>query len=70
MKGLLDLDDPVLSHLSQFADDSADGVEDITIRHLLPMTAGIDYRWDCPPFDHLGDPAQDFCQGSNCKARQ
>jgi CubicO group peptidase (beta-lactamase class C family) len=59
-EGLLDLDDPVLQHLPQFAETAADGVEYMTIRHLLSMTAGNDYRWDDPVADHAGDPAQDF----------
>lgn len=59
-EGLLELDDPVLSHLPQFADTAAARVEHVTIRHLLEMTAGIDYRWDDPDLDHPGDPAQDF----------
>ncbi|WP_029137160.1 serine hydrolase domain-containing protein [Nakamurella lactea] len=59
-EGLLELDDRVLSHLPQFADAAASGVQEMTIRHLLTMTAGIDYRWDDPDFDHPGDPAEDF----------
>lgn len=59
-EGLLDLDDPVLSHLPQFRADAADGVEAMTIRHLLSMTAGNDYRWLDPDADHPDDPARDF----------
>jgi CubicO group peptidase (beta-lactamase class C family) len=59
-EGLLDLNDPVLTHLPQFADTAADGVEQMTIRHLLSMTAGNDYRWDDAAADHRDDPAQDF----------
>lgn len=59
-EGLLELDDLVLSHLPQFAETAAPGVEEVTIRHLLAMTAGIDYRWDDPDIDHPGDPAEDF----------
>lgn len=54
-EGLLDLDDSVLRHLANFIDCAASGVEDTTIRHLLRMTAGIDYRWDDPDTDHPGD---------------
>lgn len=59
-EGLLDLDDRVLGHLPILVDGAAPGVEDITIRHLLTMTAGIDYRWDDPDTDHPGDPIEDF----------
>lgn len=59
-EGLLGLDDPVLVHLPQFADTAAPGVEQVTIGHLLSMTAGIDYRWQDPDVDHPGDAAQDF----------
>ncbi|WP_152362303.1 serine hydrolase domain-containing protein [Microlunatus speluncae] len=59
-EGLLDLDDPVLTHLSQFAGTAAEGVEAVTIRHLLSMASGIDYRWADRDLDHPGDAAQDF----------
>lgn len=59
-EGLLDLDDPVLKHLPQFGPDAAAGVDAMTIRHLLSMTSGNDYRWLDPDADHPGDPAQDF----------
>ena len=59
-ESLLKLDDTVLTHLPQLADTAAPGVEELTVRHLLSMTAGIDYRWDDATIDHLGDPARDF----------
>lgn len=59
-EGLLKLDDLVLSHLPEFASTAAAGAEGITVRHLLSMTAGIDFRWDDPDLDHPGDPAQAF----------
>ncbi len=59
-EGLLTLDDPVLTHLPELADTAADGAEAITLRHLLAMTAGIDYRWADPDVDHPGDAARDF----------
>jgi CubicO group peptidase (beta-lactamase class C family) len=58
--GLLDLDDLVLTHLPEFKSTAAEGVEELTIRHLLSMTAGNGYRWDDQDLDHPGDPAQDF----------
>lgn len=58
--GLLTLDDPVLMHLPDLADTAAPGSELMTIRHLLRMTAGNEYRWLDPDADHPGDPARDF----------
>jgi CubicO group peptidase (beta-lactamase class C family) len=59
-EGLLALDDPVLTHLPQFAETAAPGVEGMTIRHLLTMTAGNDYAWEAPDADCAGDAAQMF----------
>jgi CubicO group peptidase (beta-lactamase class C family) len=58
--GLLTIDDPVLMHLPDLADTAAPGSEAMTIRHLLGMTAGNEYRWLDPDADHPGDPARDF----------
>jgi CubicO group peptidase (beta-lactamase class C family) len=58
--GLLTLDDPVLMHLPDLADTAAPGVEAMTVRHLLRMTAGNEYRWLDSDADHPGDPARDF----------
>jgi CubicO group peptidase (beta-lactamase class C family) len=59
-EGLLELDDAVLTHLPEFKSTAAEGVEEMTIRHLLSMTAGNGYRWEDEDQDHSGDPAQDF----------
>ncbi len=59
-EGLLLLDDAVLMHLPEFADEAADGAEAVSIRHLLSMTSGIGYRWDDPDAGHPGDPARDI----------
>jgi CubicO group peptidase (beta-lactamase class C family) len=59
-EGLLELDDLVLTHLPQYKSTAAEGVEELTVRHLLTMTAGIDYRWEDEDLDHPGDAAQDF----------
>jgi CubicO group peptidase (beta-lactamase class C family) len=59
-EGLLELDDPVLRHLPQFSSAAAAGVEAMTVRHLLSMTAGNGYRWLDPDADHPDDPARDF----------
>jgi len=58
--GLLGLDVPVLTYLPDLADTAADGVDAMTVRHLLSMTAGNGYRWLDPDADHPGDPARDF----------
>lgn len=47
-EGKLDLDDSVVAHLPEFAADAAPGADRITVRHLLSMTSGNDYRWDDP----------------------
>lgn len=59
-EGLLELDDPVLDHLPEFAAEAAEGAEAMTVRHLLNMTAGNGYRWLDPDADHPDDPARDF----------
>lgn len=59
-EGLLDTDDPILSHLGHLTSAPAKGVEAITIRHLLTMTSGVIYRWDDPDADHPGDAAVDI----------
>jgi CubicO group peptidase (beta-lactamase class C family) len=57
-EGLLKLTDSVLNHLTHLAPASADGVESITIEHLLTMTSGIVYRWEDPVASLGADPAQ------------
>jgi CubicO group peptidase (beta-lactamase class C family) len=50
-RGLLDLDDPVVRHLPDFA---RHGKADVTLRHLLTHTAGFA---DDPPLATLGSPS-------------
>ena len=57
-EGLLRLTDPLLSHLSHLAPGAADGVESITIEHLLTMTSGIVHRWEGPMTGPGPDPAR------------
>ncbi|GAA2758899.1 serine hydrolase [Actinopolymorpha rutila] len=59
-EGLLEVDDPVLRHLPGLASAAGDGVEAVTIRHLLTMTSGQGWRWPSEDADHPGDPAADF----------
>ncbi len=57
---LLRVDDPVLRYLPGLAAAAGDGVEAVTIRHLLTMTSGLNWRWPDPDADHPEDPAADF----------
>ncbi|WP_165956862.1 serine hydrolase domain-containing protein [Kribbella antibiotica] len=59
-EGFLELDDPVLAHLPEFKSTAAEGVEELTVRHLLSMTSGIELRWENEDLDFEGDPAQAF----------
>ncbi len=59
-EGLLHVDDAILSHLGHLTSAPANGVEAITIRHLLTMTSGIAYRWEDPDADQPGDAAVDI----------
>jgi CubicO group peptidase (beta-lactamase class C family) len=59
-EGLLDLSDPVLTHLGHLAPAPKPEIEQITIRHLLTMSSGITYRWDDPDSDHPDDPGRDI----------
>ena len=59
-EGLLDVDDAALTYLEHIAPDPAASFEKITIRHLLTMSSGINYRWDDPDADHDGDVAYDI----------
>jgi CubicO group peptidase (beta-lactamase class C family) len=56
--GLVSLDDAVLMHLPDLADTAAPGCKAMTIRHLLRMTAGNNFRWLDSEADHPGDPAR------------
>lgn len=58
--GLIDIDKSALSYLPDLAPGAASGADQITVRHLLTMTAGNDFRWKDPDADHDGDPAQAF----------
>lgn len=59
-EGLLTVNDPVLQHLPKLASVAGPGVDAVTIRHLLTMSSGLDWRWASPDADHPGDPAEDF----------
>jgi len=52
-EGLLSLDDHLLDAFPEHRRDAADGIERITVRHLLTMTAGSEFTWFAPgQYDH------------------
>lgn len=59
-EGLIDLDTSALSYLPGAEAYAAPNAEAITIRHLLTMTPGNDYRWASEDADHEGDPIEAF----------
>ena len=44
-EGRLTLDDRLLDHFPELRATAADGVEDITLRHLVTMTSGTSHEW-------------------------
>ena len=57
-EGLLDIDAPVAIHLQDFA--LGDGVDAVTVRHLLNMTSGIDLPWSETLMTDWPDLAREF----------
>lgn len=57
-EGLLSLDDPVGRHLPDHA--LGDGVDEVTLRHLLSMTSGIDLPWSETMMTDWPDLAAEF----------
>ena len=56
--GLLDVDAPVGAYLPDFP--LGDGVECVTVRHLLQMTSGIDFPWSETMMTDWPDLAAEF----------
>ena len=56
--GLLDVDAPVGAYLPDFP--LGDGVEGVTVRHLLQMTSGIDFPWSETMMTDWPDLAREF----------
>ncbi|MFC9559042.1 serine hydrolase domain-containing protein [Agromyces sp. NPDC056965] len=52
----IDLDDPIIEHLPEFAIDG-EGAADVTVRHLLSHTSGLATPTIIPPADTLADGA-------------
>lgn len=59
-RGLLGLDDCVLDHLPQYAATAAEGVEALTVRHLLTMTSGNEFGLFTPEQKRSDDIARAF----------
>jgi len=56
--GVLDVDAPVATYLQDFA--LGDGVDGVTLRHLLTMTSGIDLPWSETMLTDWPDLAREF----------
>ena len=56
--GVLDIDAPVASYLPDFA--LGKGVDNVTVRHLLNMTSGIDLPWSETMLTDWPDLAREF----------
>lgn len=57
-EGLISFDEPVAGLLPEF--ETGDGVEQVTLRHLLTMTSGIDFRWSETMMTDWPDLAREF----------
>lgn len=56
--GLVDVDEPIADALPGF--EFGDGVEQVTLRHLLTMTSGIDMPWSATALTDWPDLAAEF----------
>lgn len=56
--GLVDVDEPIADALPAF--EFGDGVEQVTLRHLLTMTSGIDMPWSATELTDWPDLAAEF----------
>lgn len=57
-EGALDVDAPVATYLQDF--ELGEGVDGVTVRHLLAMTSGIDFPWSETMMTDSPDLARDF----------
>ncbi|MFK3679430.1 serine hydrolase domain-containing protein [Microbacterium sp. NPDC090218] len=57
-EGLIDFDEPVAAALPDF--DLGDGVDGVTLRHLLTMSSGIDLPWSETLMTDWPDLAREF----------
>ncbi|MBT1677260.1 serine hydrolase domain-containing protein [Curtobacterium aurantiacum] len=58
--GLVDLDEPVATFLAATGLALGDGVDRVTLRHLLTMTSGIDMPWSATELTDWPDLAAEF----------
>jgi CubicO group peptidase (beta-lactamase class C family) len=56
--GLVDVDEPIAASLPGF--ELGDGVDRVTLRHLLTMTSGIDMPWSATELTDWPDLASEF----------
>ncbi|MFK4482443.1 serine hydrolase domain-containing protein [Curtobacterium sp. AB7] len=57
-EGLVDVDEPIAASLPGFV--FGDGVDQVTLRHLLTMTSGIDMPWSATELTDWPDLAAEF----------
>ena len=58
--GLVDVDEPIATYLSTTGLVLGDGVDRVTLRHLLTMTCGIDMPWSSTELTDWPDLAVEF----------
>ncbi|WP_035808065.1 serine hydrolase domain-containing protein [Curtobacterium sp. UNCCL17] len=58
--GLVDLDEPIATYLAGTGLALGDGVDRVTLRHLLTMTSGIDMPWSPTEMTDWPDLAAEF----------
>lgn len=58
--GLVDLDEPIATYLTATGLALGDGVDRVTLRHLLAMTSGIDMPWSATELTDWPDLAAEF----------
>lgn len=58
--GLVDLDEPIATYLTATGLALGEGVDRVTLRHLLTMTSGIDMPWSATELTDWPDLAAEF----------
>ena len=58
--GLVDVDEPIAGYLTGTGLALGDGVDRVTLRHLLTMTSGIDMPWSATELTDWPDLAAEF----------
>ena len=57
-EGVFDMDAHVVNYLSDF--ERGEGIDEVTVRHLLTMTSGVDFPWSETMFADYPDVAREF----------